>query len=125
VSVRPYRGSFKPVGMAHPVTSHIEPLAAQARPVRSRGHRVDSRMLDRPPRPVGAVTVLILAAQLFALIPQPPGNAHAGRRDLPHNPPRHLLGRKQEQSTFILAWWDFNFEPVCVRLSRTATEPAG
>jgi hypothetical protein len=102
--------------MAHPVTSHIEPLAAQARPMRSRGHRVkhDSRMLYRPQRPVGAVNVLILAAQLFALIPQPPGNAHAGRRDLPHNPRRHLLGRKQEQSTFILAWWDFNFEPfVC------------
>src|SRR6476660_5872354 len=61
--------------LAHPTT------AAQARPVRSRGHRVkhDSRMLDRPPRRVGAVSVLILAAQLFALIPQPPGNAHAGR----------------------------------------------
>ena len=62
VSVRPYRGSFEPIGVAHPVTSHIEPLAAQARPVRSRGHRVkhDSRMLDRPPRPVGAVNVFIL-----------------------------------------------------------------
>jgi len=43
-------------------------------------------MLDRPQRPVGAVNVLILAAQLFALIPQPPGNAHTGRRDLPRNP---------------------------------------
>ena len=40
VSVRPYRGSFEPVGVAHPVTSHIEPLAAQARPGRSGGHRV-------------------------------------------------------------------------------------
>jgi hypothetical protein len=51
VSVRPYRGSFEPVGVAHPVTLHIEPLAAHARPVRNRGHRVkhDSRMLDRPP----------------------------------------------------------------------------
>jgi hypothetical protein len=39
VSVRPYRGSFEPVGVAHPMTSHIEPLAAQARPVRSRGSR--------------------------------------------------------------------------------------
>jgi hypothetical protein len=70
---------------------------AEAGTVRSRGHRVkhDSRMLDRPPRPVGAVNVLILAAQLFALIPQPPGNAHAGRADLPRNPRRHLLGRKQ------------------------------
>jgi hypothetical protein len=79
VSVRPYRGSFEPVGVVHGVTLDIEPLAAQARPVCSRGHRVkhDSRMLDRPPRPVGAVNVLILAAQLFALIPQPPGNAHA------------------------------------------------
>jgi hypothetical protein len=95
--VRPYRGSFEPVGVAHPMTSHIQPLAAEARPVRSRGHRVkhDSRMLDRPPRRVGAVNVPILAAQLFALIPQPPGNAHAGRADLPRNPGRHLLGRKQ------------------------------
>ena len=57
--VRPYRGSFEPVGVAHPMTSHIQPLAAEARPVRSRGHRVkhDSRMLDRPPRRVGAVNV--------------------------------------------------------------------
>ena len=41
------------------MTSHIQPLAAEARPVRSRGHRVkhDSRMLDRPPRRVGAVNV--------------------------------------------------------------------
>jgi hypothetical protein len=71
VSVRPYRGSFEPVGMAHGMTYHIEPLAAEARPVRNRGHRVkhDSRMLDRPQRPVDAVNVLILAAQLFALIP--------------------------------------------------------
>jgi len=71
VSVRPYRGSFEPVGVAHPVTSHIEPLAAQARPVRTREHRIkhDTRMLDRPQRPVGAMNVLILAAQLFALIP--------------------------------------------------------
>ena len=37
----------------------------------SSGHRVkhDSRMLGRPQRPAGAVNVLILAAQLFALIP--------------------------------------------------------
>ena len=69
--VRPYRGSFEPVGVAHPVTSHIEPLAAQARPVRTREHRIkhDTRMLDRPQRPVGDMNVLILAAQLFALIP--------------------------------------------------------
>ena len=69
--VRPYRGSFEPVGVAHPMTSHIQPLAAEARPVRSRGHRVkhDSRMLDRPPRRVGAVNVPILAAQFFALVP--------------------------------------------------------
>jgi hypothetical protein len=40
VSVRPCRGSFEPVGVAHPVTSHIEPVAAEARPVRSRGPRV-------------------------------------------------------------------------------------
>jgi hypothetical protein len=68
---RPYRGSFEPVGMAHGVTSHIKPLAAQARPVRTREHRVkhDSRMLDRPPRPVGAMNVLILGAQFFALVP--------------------------------------------------------
>ena len=53
------------------MTSHIQPLAAEARPVRSRGYRVkhDSRMLDRPPRRVGAVNVPILAAQLFALVP--------------------------------------------------------
>jgi hypothetical protein len=53
------------------MTSHIQPLAAEARPVRSRGHRVkhDSRMLDRPPRRVGAVNVPILAAQFFALVP--------------------------------------------------------
>src|ERR1700736_1949749 len=97
VSVRPYRGSVEPVGVAHPVTLHIEPLAAQARPVRSRGHRVkhDSRMLDRPPPPVGAVNALILPAQFFALIPQPPGNAYTGRADLPRNPRRHLLGPKQ------------------------------
>jgi hypothetical protein len=83
------------------VTSHIEPLAAEARPVRSSGHRVkhDSRMLGRPQRPAGAVNVLILAAQLFALIPRPPGNAHPGRRDLPRNPRRHLLGRKQQRNT--------------------------
>jgi hypothetical protein len=35
----------------------------------------------------------------------------------------------QEQTTFIVAWWDFNFEPVLnrflSRLSRTAREPAG
>ena len=60
VSVRPYRGSFDPVGVAHKMTLHIEPLAAQARPV---------RMLDRPSRPVGAVHVLILVG--------------AGRRELP------------------------------------------
>jgi len=62
VSVRPYRGSFEPIGVAHPVTSLIEPLAAEARPVRSRGHRVkhDSRMLGWPQRPVGAVNVLVL-----------------------------------------------------------------
>ena len=43
---------------------HIEPLAAQARPVRSRGHRVkhDTRMPDRPQHPAGAVNVLILGA---------------------------------------------------------------
>ena len=29
MSVRPYRGSFEPVGVALPVTSHIEPLAAE------------------------------------------------------------------------------------------------
>ena len=36
---------------------------------RSAGHRFkhDSRMLDRPLRPVGTVNVFILAAQLFAL----------------------------------------------------------
>ena len=39
--------------------------------MRSRGHRVkhDTRMLDWPQRPVGAVNVLILAAQVFALVP--------------------------------------------------------
>ena len=49
VSVRPHRGSFEPVGVAHGMTSHIEPLAAQARPVRTRQHRIkhDTRMLDR------------------------------------------------------------------------------
>ena len=54
VSVRPYRGSFEPVGVAHGVTSHIEPLAAQAHPVRTREHRIegDSRILDRPTLPV-------------------------------------------------------------------------
>jgi hypothetical protein len=57
--------------VVHGVTLRIEPLAAQARPVRSRGHRIkhDSRMLDRPQRPVGAVNVLVLAAQFFALVP--------------------------------------------------------
>jgi hypothetical protein len=72
VSVRPYRGSFEPVGMAHGMTYHIEPLEAQARPLRSRGHHVkyDSRRLGWPQRPVGAVDALILAAQLFSLIPQ-------------------------------------------------------
>ena len=97
MSVRPYRGSFEPVGVAHEVTSHIEPLAPEAGPVCSRGHRVkhDSRMLDRPQRPVGAVNVPILSAQSFALIPQPPGNAYTSRAGLPRNPGRHLLGRKQ------------------------------
>jgi hypothetical protein len=53
------------------MTLHIEPLAAQARPVRSRGHRVkhDTRMLEWPQRPIGAMNVHILAAQFFALIP--------------------------------------------------------
>jgi hypothetical protein len=39
--------------------------------VRTREHRIkhDTRMLDRPQRPVGAMNVLILAAQFFALIP--------------------------------------------------------
>ena len=71
VSVRPYRRSFEPVGVAHPVTPHIEPLAAQACPVRSGGHRVkhDSRMLGWPERPVGAMNVLVLGAQVFALVP--------------------------------------------------------
>jgi hypothetical protein len=88
VSVRPYSGSLKPVGVAHGVTPRIEPLAAEASPVRSRGHRVkhDSRMLDRPQRPVGAVNVLILAARSLALIPQPPGNAYTSRADLPRSP---------------------------------------
>jgi hypothetical protein len=69
---------------------------SQARPVRSRGHRIkhETRMLGWPLRPVGAVKVLILAAQFFALIPSPPGNAYTGRRGLPGNPGRHLLGRK-------------------------------
>ena len=46
------------------MTHHIEPLAAEARPVRSRGHRVkhDSRMLDRPQRPVGAAATVTTAA---------------------------------------------------------------
>jgi hypothetical protein len=54
MSVRPYKGSFEPVGVAHGMTYHIEPLAAQARPVGTRGHRVkhDSRILDRPTLPV-------------------------------------------------------------------------
>jgi hypothetical protein len=71
VSVRPYSGSLKPVGVVHEVTSHIEPVAAQARPVRSREHRIkhDTRMLGWPQRPIGAMNVLILAAQFFALIP--------------------------------------------------------
>jgi hypothetical protein len=53
------------------MTLHVEPRAAQARPVRSRGHRVkhDSRVLDRLSRPVGAVDVLVLGAQFFALVP--------------------------------------------------------
>src|SRR6188472_1647718 len=61
-----------------------QPLAAEARPVRNRGHRIkhDTRMLERPPGPVGAVDRLIRAAHFFALVPQPPGNAHAGRADL-------------------------------------------
>jgi hypothetical protein len=65
VSVRPYRGSFEPVGVVHEVTSHIKPLAAQARPVRTRQHRIkhDTRMLDRPPRPVGAGRFVIRATQ--------------------------------------------------------------
>jgi hypothetical protein len=69
--MRPYRGSFEPVGVAHGMTLHVEPRAAQARPVRSRGHRVkhDSRVLDRLSRPVGAVDVLVLGAQFFALVP--------------------------------------------------------
>jgi hypothetical protein len=56
--------------LAHPVTSHIEPLAAQARPVRTREHRIkhDTRMLDRPQRPVGAMNVLILAAYSRAVV---------------------------------------------------------
>ena len=51
--VRPYRGSFEPIGMAHPMTSHIEPLAAEARSVRNRVHGVkhDSRMLSDPLSP--------------------------------------------------------------------------
>ena len=55
--VRPYRGAFEPVGVAHPMTSHIQPLAAEARPVRSRGHRVkhDSWTLDRPQSPGGGL----------------------------------------------------------------------
>ena len=59
------------------------------RPARSRGHRVkhDSRTLDRPPRPVGAVNVLILTAQLFGLIAQP-------RRSGSDQPQRHR-GRSQ------------------------------
>ena len=85
VSVRPYRRSVEPVGVTHPVTPHIEPLAAQARAVRTREHRIkhDTRMLDRPPRPVGAVDVLVLGAQLFALIPKPSCDVRAGRRHLP------------------------------------------
>jgi hypothetical protein len=53
------------------MTHHIEPLAAQAPPVRTGQHRIkhDSRMLDRPQLPVGAVNVSILGAQLFALVP--------------------------------------------------------
>jgi hypothetical protein len=71
VSVRPYRGSFELVGVPLPVTSHIEPLAAEARPVRTREHRIkhDTRMLGWPPRPVGAMNVLVLGAQFFALVP--------------------------------------------------------
>jgi hypothetical protein len=96
VSVRPYKGSFEPVGVVHGVTLHIEPLAAEARPVRSRGHRVkhDSRMLGWPQRPVGAVDVLVLGTQFLALIPQPACDVRAGRRHLPRNPRGHLLGRK-------------------------------
>ena len=74
MSVRPYRGSFEPIGMAHPMTSHIEPLAAQARPVCSRGHRVkhDSRMLGPATAPGLSVRYgpqgLSLAAKL-GLVP--------------------------------------------------------
>jgi uncharacterized cupin superfamily protein len=61
VSVRPYRGSFEPVGVAHPVTSHIKPLAAKARAVRTRQHRIkhDTRMLGWPQRPAGSVAVIV------------------------------------------------------------------
>jgi hypothetical protein len=55
--------------VAHPVTSHIEPLAAQARPLRTREHRIkhDTRTLDLPQRPVGAMNILVLGAHFFAL----------------------------------------------------------
>ena len=71
MSVRPYRRSVEPVGVTHPVTPHIEPLAAEARPAGDRRHGVkhDSRMLGWPQRPVGAMNVLVLGAQVFALIP--------------------------------------------------------
>jgi hypothetical protein len=105
VSVRPDRGAFEPVRVAHPVTSHIEPRTPEARPVRTREHRIkhNTRMLDRPPRPVGAVNVLILAAQFFALIPQPPGNVHAARLDLPGDHGPHSVGRASKYGPHVLA----------------------
>ena len=44
--VRPYRGSFEPVGVAHSVTSHIEPRAADA----WRGRHVERVEVPQYPR---------------------------------------------------------------------------
>ena len=58
------------------MTSHIKPLAAQARPVRTE-HRIrhDTWMLGWPQRPVGAVNVLVLGAQ-FGIRPPPCARIH-------------------------------------------------
>ncbi len=94
--MRPYRGSFEPVGVVHGVTSHIEPVAAEASPVRDGRHRIedDSRMLGRPHRRITAMDGFVCATHFFALFPQPPGDVHAARHDLPGDPAPHSVGRK-------------------------------
>ena len=97
VAARQDGGSLQTVRIFHVVACRLEPLAAQACRMRHPQHRVQNhaRMLGRPGSRVTAVDRFVSAAQVFALVPQHPGNVRAARQPLEVDPRRHEVGRKQ------------------------------